>query len=232
MGALLRDYAPQVSGVESGPLPIRRESSEIPQWVGEGVSSSDASIDVGRKEDVPEVGCGSGEFNGDERAFLIELGWAHDVDFDFLLRTRILKDEFRSCFQALRKNDHAAGGADGVRGTVDGLVLAFQVNPHRNAQEDALRATALLSRRLALQSGPYARRLAGPWMLHPRPCPGYRWFHSSRPQKSISGATSSTPYSHPSGRDWPLQTMMAALLDFVARLVRATRCRSEEHTSE
>src|SRR5256885_6836844 len=60
----------------------------------------------------------------------------------------------------------------------------------------------------------------------------------------ISGATSSTPYSQPpSGRSSLFQTMTAALLELMAKLVRATRCstcnscsrmtmRSEEHTSE
>src|SRR6202045_5319515 len=107
--------------------------------------------------------------------------------------------------------------------SLDGLRVCGDVDEHRHTQENALGAAALFGRWLA-------RRQGG---THATYRTGFRvrrrfhvlcGFHSSSPQKSISGATSSTPYSHPSGRWLPFHTIMAALLVSVARLLRARRC--------
>lgn len=162
-------------------------------------SRSDASIRVGRKVDIPELRRGRQELHGNERAFLVELGGAHHVDLDLLLGPGIFENEFRSRFQTLSKDDHATGGADGMCRAFNGLVPALQVNPHGDAQEDALRSAALFRCGLALQSG--ARRVRLPRAVAQAGSVVRTRLHSSSPQKSISGATSSTPYSQPSGRD-------------------------------
>ena len=113
-------------------------------------SFSDASVHTRREEDVPKFWGRSEEFHRNKRPFWVQLRGPHDVRFDFLLRPRILEDELCSCFQTLTKDNHAAGSADGVRGSFDGFVPALQMNQDRDAQEDTLRAPALFRRRLAL----------------------------------------------------------------------------------
>jgi hypothetical protein len=131
--------------------------------------TSDASIHVGRKEDIPELGRGSEELDGNERAFLIELRGAHDVDFHFLLGFRIFEDEFCARGQTFGEDDHAAGGADRVGEAGDrlGLVLrlVLKVSNDGYAQQNTLRAPALFGGGLALQGR--AHCVAGP-EVHPR----------------------------------------------------------------
>lgn len=98
----------------------------------------------------------------------------------------------------------------------EGLRLADDVNQDRHPEQDTLGATAFL-RRWRARSNDFVG--ADRFEVRLR-------FHSSSPQKSISGATSSTPYSQPSGRGMPRQTMTAALLVSVARFVSARRCSS------
>lgn len=93
---------------------------------------------------------------------------------------------------------------------------AGNLHHHRNPEQHALRAAAFFRCRWTRGNDSL-----GPGRLTVR-----LRFHSSSPQKSISGATSSTPYSQPSGRGTPRQTTTAALLVSVARLVSARRCSS------
>jgi len=92
-----------------------------------------ASIHIRRKKDIPELRGGGKKLDGHKRAFLIELGWTHNVDFDLLLGLRIFEDELCPRFQPLAKNDHAASGADGVCHPFYGLVLVFQVHQDGDA---------------------------------------------------------------------------------------------------
>ena len=145
------------------------------------------------------------------------LGWAHNTRFNFGLRLGILEGDFGAFRKPLRKNQHPATGADSVRCALDRLLLAFHLNQDANPEQNTLRSAAFLGR---------GRTRGNHSMSAVRLGVGLRFYHSSSPQKSISGATSSTPYSQPSGRGMPRQTTMAALLVSVARLVSARRCSS------
>jgi hypothetical protein len=118
-------------------------------------------IYVGGEEDVPELGGRSEELDGDEGAFLIELGGAHDVDLDAFLRFGIFENELGARGQALRKNDHGAGGADGVGVADDGFRLAGKVGVHFHPQEDALGAAAFFRSALAHERGAHGRVRTG-----------------------------------------------------------------------
>ena len=176
------------------------------------------SVDDRREENIPEVGRLREEFDGDKRAFRAELRRPHDVNFHGLLRLGIFEHELGALGQRLRHDDHGAVGADGVRNSVNRLTLAVctpKMQLYGNAQQNSLRAAALFGGQGTRQAGPDG---AGVCRLM-----GRRRFQSSNPQKSISGATNSIPYSQPSGRGLPFHTTTAALLDPVARLVSATR---------
>ncbi len=137
---------------------IREERSLRPEGLSysarDEASSSDASIHVGRKEDIPELGRGSEELDRNEGAFLIELGGAHDVDFHALLGSGIFEDEFCARGQTFGQDDHAAGGADGVGEAGDrlGFVLNLKVSDHRYAHQNTLRTPALFGGGLARHS--------------------------------------------------------------------------------
>ena len=92
-----------------------------------------ASIHIRREKDIPELRSGGKKLDRHKRAFLIELRWTHNVDFDLLLGLRIFEDELCPRFQPLTKNDHAAGGADGVCHSFYGFVLVFQVHQDGDA---------------------------------------------------------------------------------------------------
>src|ERR1700682_3341689 len=176
-----------------------------------------ASVDGGWEEDVPERRRRSGEFKGHERTLAGRLRGTDDLGGYLNLGLGVLNDHFGAFWQGFGKNHHRAAGTDGVGVALEGL-LAGDVNENGNTQQDALRATALFRGGRAGQ-----RRTFGVCWFGV----GERWFHSSNPQKSVSGATSSTPYSQPpSGRWLPFQTMMAELLVSVATLVSARRCSS------
>jgi hypothetical protein len=175
-----------------------------------------ASVDGGRKENSPKVGRGRGEFDGNERAFVGDLWRTHYPRFDFELGLGIFDDNFGSFRERFRNNQHGAAGADRMSMAFEGLRLADNVNQDRHPEQDTLGAAAFLRRWRARSNDS-----VGGSRLDVR-----LRFHSSSPQKSISGATSSTPYSQPSGRGMPRQTMTAALLVSVARFVSARRCSS------
>src|ERR1700758_5213961 len=98
---------------------------------------------------------------------------------------------------------------------VDGLGLAGNFQANGNTKQDPLCASALFRSEGARQS-----RLHGIGRVLPG---SDRRFHSSIPQKSMSGATSSIPYSQPSGRGFPFHTTTEALLVPVAKLVSDRR---------
>src|SRR5260370_39160399 len=109
----------------------------------------------GGEEDVPEGGGGGGEFDGDEGAFLIHLGRADDLGFHFVVSGGILDRYFGALAESFLKNDHGAASADGVR--IAFHCFAGNVNNHRHAHQNALRAATLLGSRRTSQPGP--RRL-------------------------------------------------------------------------
>ncbi len=140
------------------------------------------------------------------------------MGLDFLLRLGVFEDELGPVGHTFFQDNHAAGGADGVRVARDRFRPIGKVHVDGNADKDALGAAALFGRGLAVLTrtdvcGPGLRAGLGMGQI----------LQSSIPQKSISGAMSSTPYSQPSGRELPFQTMTAALLVPLERLVRAMR---------
>lgn len=156
---------------------------------------------VGWKEDVPELREGGGEFDGNQRAFGIELGRTHDVRFDFFLGLGIFDGELGAVGQALGQDDHGAIGADGVGDTVKRVGFARDVHEHGHPEEDTLGATALF---IGLGShgigAAFDLRSVGLRRSGGRGDGGLlRRRHSSNPQKSRSGATNSMPYS----QFWP-----------------------------
>src|SRR5712664_1901702 len=116
-------------------------------------SLSDASVAIGGEDDVPEERGGRQELDGKERAFLIQLRGTDDVDLDLLLGLGIFDDEFGALGQAFGKNNHGAGGTDGVRETVDGFRIASDVSDHGHAQQDALGAAAFFGGGLPVERG-------------------------------------------------------------------------------
>jgi len=106
-----------------------------------------------RKDDIPELERGRQELDRNKGAFGIELWRANDVRFDVLLRPGVFKDHLASGGEALRKNDHRAVGADGVREARDGSLLPGDVNGNRHMQQNALRAAAFFGGGLARQGG-------------------------------------------------------------------------------
>ncbi len=83
-------------------------------------------------------------------------------------------------------------GRMSVSKSLDSLGVFGNVDDHGHPQQNTLGAAALLSGRLPRQRGTH-RLSRRRFRIH-------YWLHRSSPQKSISGATSSTPYSQPSGR--------------------------------
>ncbi len=170
-----------------------------------------SSVAIGGEDDVPEERGRRQEFDGKEGAFLIQLRGPNNVDFDPLLSLGILEDEFGALGQAFGKNDHSAGGTDGVSEAADGIRIASDVSDNGHAQQNALGAAAFFGGGLPVERG--AGRIDGARLGVGRRFHSGKRLHSSRPQNSISGAISSTPYSQPSGRELPFQTIMAALLE-------------------
>ena len=100
--------------------------------------------DVGREEDIPELGGRGGELNGDEGAFGTEDWRTNDVSLHFFLGLGIFHGNLRARGQAFRKNDHGAIGADGVREAVHGIGFSRQMNQHRHPEQNTLGAAAFL----------------------------------------------------------------------------------------
>ena len=177
---------------------------------------AESSVDGGRKKNPPKIWGRRSELHRNLRAFVGHLGRTHDPGFHFGLCLGILEGDFGALGETLWKNQHRAAGADCMRRAFQRLRLAFHLNHDSYPEHDTLGAAAFLRRR-----GPRSNDFLGSGRFDVR-----LRFHSSSPQKSISGATSSTPYSQPSGRGMPRHTMTAALLVSVARFVSARRCSS------
>src|SRR5260370_32913841 len=110
-----------------------------------------------------------------------------------MMRFCIFEDELGALGNALGKYDHGAGGADRVRKTMDRLWLFGKVDDHGHTQENTLRATALFGSWLPRHRGTHGAYRTG--FRVRRRFHVLRGFQSSRPQKSISWAMSSIPYS-------------------------------------
>src|SRR5712691_2885663 len=182
-----------------------------------------SSVDVRGEDDIPEQRRGGQELDRDERTFLIHLRRTDHGHLDALLRFWIFQSELGALGKAFGKNDHAASSADRMSKSLDRLGVFGDVDEHGHAQENALGAAPLLRGWLARRQGRVHATYRTGFRVRRRFYVG-SGFHSSSPQKSISGATSSTPYSQPSGRWLPFHTIIAALLVSVARLLRARRC--------
>src|ERR1700688_205343 len=141
----------------------------------------------------------------------------HYASFHLALGLWIFDGNYSSLGETLRKNQHRAAGADRMGMAFKGTRFASDLHHNANPKQDALGAAALFGRGRTRRYNPGGG--VGRFEIRLR-------FHSSSPQKSISGATSSTPYSQPSGRGTPRQTTTAALLVSVARFVSARRCSS------
>ena len=95
------------------------------------------------EEDIPELGRGRGEFDGDERALGVHDGWTDDVSLDLFLGLGILDGKFGASGEALGENDHGSAGADGVGGAVNGIGLALDVHEDGHPEKNTLSAAAL-----------------------------------------------------------------------------------------
>ena len=135
------------------------------------------------------------------------------MGFHRFLRGDIFDGDFGSLGKRFCENYQRPSGTYRVSRTFESLAGNFYA--HRNPQQHPLSATPLFGGQRPGQSG-----LRGIWSeLSIR-----SWrFHSSIPQKSMSGASSSIPYSQPSGRGLPFHTTTEALLVPVARLVSDRR---------
>ncbi len=152
---------------------------------------------VGWKEDVPELRGRGGEFHRHKRTVGVELRWTDDVGFHFFLGLGIFNREFCAHGDAFGQHDHCAAGAYGVRKAVQRVSLSRNVNDDGHLQQDALRATAFFGGLRTGHSGTALHVVR--WRDGRCGVQFLRRRHSSIPQNSISGATSSTPYSQPSG---------------------------------
>ena len=172
-----------------------------------------------REEDVPKRRRGSSELDRHKRTFLIHLRRPYDLTFHFVTRGRILHGDFGAFADSFLEYDHRAASANRMGISLERF--AGNVNDHRHAHQHPLRAATLFRGGLPCNCRP--RRRVRHCRLQIR-C----WrLHSSRPQKSMAGATSSTPYSQPPSGRWSLfHTTTAAMLVFMGTLVSATRCSS------
>jgi len=106
---------------------------------------------------------------------------------------------------------------------LDRFAPQFQMEHHGDANHNALAAAPFIG---CKRTAPTGRGLICAW--HDR---GLLWVHrvaqSSSPQKSISGSISSMPYSHPSTRSFPFQTITAGLERWLARLKTSSCCSTE-----
>src|SRR5580704_14211990 len=177
-------------------------------------------IHAWRKKHIPENGRRRHKLHRHQRSFARNLRRASNSRFHLIPRLRILNRQLRSFRQRFRQYDHRPARTHRVRIPRDRL-LARHVDRHRNPQQHALRAPPLFRCRRTIQRRSHRRRRCR------RRLRIRQRFHSSSPQKSISGATNSTPYSQPpSGRCVPFHTITAELLVSVATLVNARRCSS------
>src|SRR5262249_44458105 len=172
-----------------------------------------------REENIPEGWRRRQKLHGNQSAIVAHLSRTHHAGFHRLLQLWILPRNARAFSQALRQDQHSPVFTHRVRRTLNGG-FAGNVHGHGDLHQHTLRAAAFFRRQVAgdgatLYLGWVARTGCG----HCRTV----GFHSSSPQKSMSGAISSTPYSQPSGRLLPFHTTTAALLDCVAKFVRARR---------
>src|SRR5712672_3935179 len=191
-------------------MPTCTKSTERRNWKNNLISKW-------REKDIPERRRGSGEFHRHQRTFLIHLRRAHNFTFHLVVSSGIFHGDLGAFADSFLQDHHCAARADRMR--VAGQHLPSHVNDHRHAHQHALRAATLLRGGLPRHCRP--RGVMGRSRFQIR----YWWLHSSSPQKSMAGATSSTPYSQPpSGRSSLFQTITAALLAFIATLVSATRC--------
>ena len=149
-----------------------------------------------REENVPELRRRSGELDGNERTLGIHLRRPHDVGLDTLFCLGVFNRELGPRRQTFSKNNHAAARADRVRKALNRVGFAGEMDQNGHAKQHALRAAPLLVGLRTNGGGAAFDLHAG----HGLRCVRFlKRCQSSNPQKSKSGATSSTPYSQPSG---------------------------------
>jgi len=95
------------------------------------------------EEDIPELGGGSGELDGDERAFGVHHRWADDMSVHLFLGLGILDGNFGASGKPLGKNNHRPAGANSVRGAVNGIGFALDIDENGHPEEHTLSAAAL-----------------------------------------------------------------------------------------
>jgi len=135
---------------------------------------------------------------------------------DLSLSGDVLDGYFRPLWKGLSQSKQRAHSTYSMSGAFDGLSFPGNFDPNRHAKQHTLRAAPFFRRQRSRQARfwPVSRIRARS---------GWRLFHSSSPQKFISGETSSIPYSQPSGRGFPFQTTTEALLMPEARFVSDKR---------
>jgi len=169
-----------------------------------------------REEHIPEVRRRHRKLDRYQRTIGSGLGRARHMRFDLSLRCDILNGDFRSLRERLSQRNQRASRTDSVSGAFDGLAFPGDLDSNRHTKQHTLRAAPLFRSERARQARlrPVSRiRSRSGWWL----------FHSSNPQKFISGETSSIPYSQPSGRGLPFHTTTEGLLIPDARFVSDRR---------
>ena len=176
-----------------------------------------------REKHIPEMRRRGRKFHRHQRSFAGDLRRSHHASLHHHLRLRIFHGNLRAFRQRLWNNNHRPVGVYRMREPAKRW-LSRDVDHHRHAQQHALRAAPFFRGGLTCQPG---LGTVSRIRMAVRPDRGFsinQRTHNSIPQKSISGATNSIPYSQPSGRGLPFQTITAALLLSVARFVSARRC--------
>ena len=103
---------------------------------------SQASVDDGRKKDIPEIWGWRGKFDRYQRPFRTILWRTRDLGFDRFLGGDIFDGNFRALRKSFCQNNQCAGGADSMSRAFNGLGLASNFQANGNTQQHALRAAA------------------------------------------------------------------------------------------
>jgi hypothetical protein len=130
---------------------------------------------------------------------------AHDTYFNAILGRGMFECKLGAHRITFRHQQHRASLTDRMRFHFHWFCLIRDMQEYLHAQENPLSAASFFSRGLPIKSR--TRASSG------RAIDVSVRFHSSNPQKSISGATNSMPYSQPSGRALPFHTTTAALVE-------------------
>ena len=103
---------------------------------------SQASVDDGRKKDIPEIWGRRGKFDRNQRPFRTVLWRTRDLSFDRFLGSDIFDGNLGALRKSFCQNNQRAGGADRMSRAFDGLCFTCNFQAHRHAKQNALRAAA------------------------------------------------------------------------------------------